>query len=128
MDKKSGKNDIILIVGILIAACVLFLGMKVYQSKTTKDGVAVVTVDGTVRGEYSLRVDREKKIELKDGSYNMLVIKDGKANVTDASCRDQICANHKEISKNGESIVCLPNKVVITIENGDGLEVDSTTN
>ena len=128
MEKNTKKNDIILIGTILIIVCALFLGMKFYQAKTTKDGVVVVTIDGEVYGTYPLDVDTEEKIEQEDGSYNLLVIKDGKADVTDASCRDKICVDHRPVDKNGESIVCLPNKVVASVESGAETEVDSMTN
>lgn len=128
MKKKTGKNDFILIGGMLLIAFLLFFGMKIYQSTTTKEGVVVVTVDGDVYGTYPLNEDMEEKIVLEDGSYNILVIKDGKADVTDASCRDRICVDHRPVSKNGESIVCLPNKMVAGIENSEEPEVDSLTN
>ena len=32
-----------------------------------------------------------------------------------ADCPDQICATHPKISKNRESIICLPNKVILEI-------------
>lgn len=126
-EKKTRKNDIVLIVGILTVVCALFAGMKFYQAKTTKNGVVAVTVDGTLYGTYPLDTDTEEKIEQEDGSYNLLIIKDGKADVTDASCRDKICVDHRPIDKNGESIVCLPNKVVATVKNGTESEVDSVT-
>lgn len=128
MKNKTAKNDRLLIGGILILVCILFLGMKFYQIKTTKNGVAVVTVDGAVYGEYPLHVDREEKIEQDNGKFNLLIIKDGKADVTDASCRDKICVDHRSVNKNGESIVCLPNKVVVSVENGTESDVDTQTN
>ena len=39
-----------------------------------------------------------------------------------ADCKDQICADHKAIEKSGETIVCLPHKVVIEIRSEDGKE------
>ena len=39
-----------------------------------------------------------------------------------ADCKDQICADHKAIEKSGETIVCLPHKVVIEIQSEDGKE------
>jgi hypothetical protein len=47
---------------------------------------------------------------------NVLVIKDGEAYVQSASCPDGICAAHKPISRQGESIVCLPHRVVVTVQ------------
>lgn len=129
MGKKQRKNDVIFIGGMLFAALLLFFGMKIYQNQTTKDGgVVVVTVDGEIYGTYQLSKEREEKIVMEDGSYNLLVIRNGKADVTDASCKDKVCVNHRPIYKNGESIVCLPNKMVAGIENGEESEVDSLTN
>ena len=51
-----------------------------------------------------------------DGSgLNRLVIEDGKARIELASCPDGICSAHSPVFRNGESIVCLPNKVVVTV-------------
>lgn len=36
----------------------------------------------------------------------------------------QICVHHSRISRNKETIVCLPDKVVITIENGEDSGID----
>ena len=60
-------------------------------------------------------MDRVEDIHTGKDGLNRLVIKDGKAWVETASCPDGICAAHKPIHREGESIVCLPNKVVITV-------------
>ena len=73
-------------------------------------------VDGTVVATYPLNVDRTEEILTEGGGRNRLIIKDGKAYVESASCPDGICAAHKPIHREGESIVCLPNKVVITVQ------------
>ena len=79
--------------------------------------VVKVTVDGKVYGEYSLTKD--KVVEIYTGKdneqLNTLVIAKGKAFVGTATCPDGICANHREIFRDGESIICLPHKVVITV-------------
>ena len=46
---------------------------------------------------------------------NRFVIRDGKAYMEYASCPDGICVDHSPIFRDGESIVCLPNRVVITV-------------
>lgn len=111
INQKKIKNDIILIVGILaaisVAALVFFL------SREPGDTV-IITVDGMIFGEYRLDEDRTVEIRSKDG-INVLVIEDGRAFVSDASCPDGICAKHRPIMHDGDSIICLPNKVVITV-------------
>lgn len=125
--KKSTKNDLILIAAVLVIAFLLWVGMRISQGRTAENGVAVVTVDGEVYGRYALKQDVTEKIELADGSYNVLVIENGEADVTEASCPDKVCEEHRKVSKKNESIVCLPNKVIVTIENGMESDIDSET-
>ena len=39
----------------------------------------------------------------------------GQVWITEADCRDQICVEHRPVSKAGETVVCLPNELVIKI-------------
>ncbi len=108
------RNDIIFIVALLLI--VSGFGLCFYLLRGEGDKV-VVTVDGKKFGTYSLAEDVTVEIrtgEQKD-EVNVLVIKDGEAYVETATCPDGICAGHKPISREGESIVCLPHKVVITV-------------
>ena len=52
--------------------------------------------------------------------YNVVEISSGKVSVTEASCKNQVCVKHVAISRAGESIVCLPNRLVVRIESGSG--------
>ncbi len=122
------KNDIYLIAGILLIALVFWAGMKVSQlTKNDEGAVVVVSVDGKEYGKYPLEKDLVKRIEFNDGSFNEIEIKDGCVSVTKASCPDQICVKHNHISKSNESIVCLPNKLVIEIEKGMTNDIDAVT-
>lgn len=128
MEENKKKNDLILIGVLLVVALTAYFCISFFQGANTKNGVAVVTIDDAEYGRFPLVVDTEERIELPDGSYNLLVIQDGKADVTEASCPDGICVNHRAISKQGQSIVCLPNKVVVEIENGEESDLDAVTN
>ncbi len=127
-EKKVRRNDFILIAGGLALALIAYLGVSFFQSAGTKDAEAVVLIEDVELGRYPLDTDITKKIELPDGSYNILEIKDGEARITEASCPDKICVNHRAVSKQNQSIVCLPNKVVIEIQNGEEAELDAVTN
>ena len=109
------RNDLIFIAAVLLI--VSALGLCFYFFRSEGDTV-VVTVDKKEFGRYSLSEDTVVEIRTgkKEEELNRLVIKDGKAYVETATCPDGICAGHKPISREGESIVCLPHKVVITIE------------
>ena len=74
-----------------------------------------VRVDGELVAEYSLSRDRTVEIEGVGGN-NRLVIRDGEAMIEYADCPDGICAAHSPISRSGESIVCLPHRVIVTVK------------
>ena len=107
---------------------VLGVGLNFYKQGTTEDAPAArVTIDGIEYGTYPLDVDVEERIELGDGEYNVFAIKDGTAYVTEASCPDQICVMHAHIKYNGETIACLPHKLVVEIINGEVSDIDGST-
>ena len=119
------RNDVIFIVVLLLV--VTTLGLCFYLFRGEGDMV-VVTVDGKEFGRYSLAED--VTVEIRTGAQgeelNLLVIKGGQAYVETATCPDGICAGHKPIKRDGESIVCLPHKVVITVytsEEKDALDI-----
>ena len=115
-------KDLLLLVGILVIAFVAYIGVYVVSVK--EPAKVVVSADGEIFGVYSL--SEEKEIEIND--TNKLIIKEGHADMIDATCPDHICVDQKEISKTGETIVCLPNKVIVEIRGTDGAELDAVTN
>ncbi|MCR5754593.1 MAG: NusG domain II-containing protein [Acetatifactor sp.] len=122
------KNDIYLICIILIAAVGLVIFMRIWQRTNDSDSArAVVTIDGQEYGTYPLNKNITEKITQENGEYNLLQIRDGYVEVLEASCRDKICVNHKHIHYQGETIVCLPNKVVVEIVGGEENDIDGAT-
>ncbi len=122
------RNDFILMAVIMIVALVTIFDIRIWQKNNTGDlAEAVVTIDGSVYCSYPLSEDVTERIELPDGSYNVLVISGGYADVTQASCPDQICVHHNRIRYSGESIVCLPNKLIVEIKGGKESGIDTST-
>ena len=111
-------RDIIVIVGILVAAVGAFLFVEL-----TKEAGAevVVKIDGEEVVRYSLAIDGE--YELNNGT-NILCISDGKAYLIDATCPDHLCIQFGKIYREGETITCLPNKLTITVVGGEQPNVD----
>ena len=112
------KNDWILGGGIVLAAGMIFLFQLLRDSGGAKE--VTISVDGDVLGTYSLEEDQTVEI----GGTNRLVIEDGTARMEWADCPDQICVNHRPVSRNGESIICLPNEVVVSVKGGEEAELD----
>lgn len=109
---KLKKADIILLAAVIavggIMAAVLFLH--------NQSGSQVqVRVSGTVAASYPLDQNATYTISGVNGGTNVLVIEDGTARIEEASCPDGLCINTGRVSRDGQSIVCLPNQVVVEI-------------
>lgn len=112
MNRRFGKNDVIFI-GFLALFCIAVC-VWVYKGGAVEGSTITITVDGKEYGTYSLF--EEQTITIGEGeTQNIIEIKGGKAYMREASCPDQLCVDQNEISFDKESIICLPNKVVITV-------------
>ncbi len=113
------KGDVLLILIILVLAGGTFLYSRLGRQPGNRVQVAI---DGKEYGSWSLDEDRIISIEER-GFHNTLQIRDGKASMREADCPDKICVHHKPVCYGGESIICLPHKLVVSVEAGqDGEE------
>lgn len=124
MQNKKRKNDLILIISIIIITACVFLIMNLFS----KSGDRVLVEQNSAQiAVLDLNKDCVYNVYNDNGDIcNTVQIKNGKVKMIYADCKDKICKNHKEISKSNESIICLPNKVEITVisdksENVDGV-------
>lgn len=116
------RNDWILMAVIVLLAGICLVSYHSFGKQDAK--MLVVTVKGQVYGTYSLQKERE--IYIND--TNVLVVKDGMADMITADCPDQICVEHRSVSKSRETIVCLPNQVIVEIVGGKESDTDAVTN
>ena len=112
---KRIRNDLILVSCVVFAVLLVFF---VIMLTSRRGDVAVISCDGVEYARYDLNEDAEYVITSADGGTNTVVIKDGRVSVSYATCPDGICVKHRAISSTGQSIICLPNKLVITVERG----------
>ena len=124
---KKIKGDV-LILGIILALAFLTWLIPHITEDDTSGSEVVVLRDGNEIGRYSLSADNIIIFQGTDGSYNLILISGGTVKVTDADCPDQLCVRQRSISKNGESIICLPHKLVITIDSPEESDIDAVTN
>lgn len=109
------------VLGVLAVAFLLWflLGYR-------KTGLEVeITVDGALYGTYSLEEDQRIPIETDGNTTNVLVIEDGRADMIQADCPDKLCVHQAAVSHVGETIVCLPNRVVVTVRGEEKPQFDS---
>ena len=117
MEKKLlKKNDFVLIGALFFIFLLIFLLINLLG----KEGMMVtVSVDGNQTVSFPLSKDTEYTISGYNGGTNTLVIDNGAAYLKDTSCPDHLCEKMGKISKVGESVICLPNRVVVEITGDD---------
>lgn len=118
------KGDLLIIVLLLFAGLGWLL--QDYLRPQGENGSIVIEVDGQLYQRVPLDVNSRYQIDLTGNGYMELVVEDGKAWVSEETvvCPDRICIKTGKISRPGESIVCLPNRVIIYIEGSSQDEID----
>ena len=117
---KFNRFDLLLSLFVVLAAAALAL---FFLSHAGGEAGEVSIRDGD-NAPYSLTLDAPRRVQLADGHIT-LVIERGGVYVEYADCPTQDCVSTGKITRTGESIVCLPNRVVVTLE-GAG-EFDAVT-
>lgn len=106
------KGDILLSVGCVLVAVFMLACVFFFKADGKK---AVVTIDGEIFGEYLMSENQEINIST-DLGQNKIQIKDGKVSVISADCPDKYCVEHVAVDSVGETVVCLPHRVVVEIK------------
>ena len=108
------KADFILILLLFFAGIVLTL--CVFLPQSGEGGVLEVRQNGKLLMTLPLNHATEQTIPWGDGQENHFVIRDGTVTMTSSDCPDQTCIRTGGIRQAGQSIVCLPHRLVLTIK------------
>ncbi|MBR3785688.1 MAG: NusG domain II-containing protein [Firmicutes bacterium] len=123
MFKFIKKADIVLFFVLLAFG----IGLSALSLFTGTSGQKVqIEVNGQPYAVYSLAENQTIEIT-EHGHTNKITIKDGAVQMSYSDCKNQICVNDGQISKTNQSIVCLPNKVMVEITGGEE-EFDAISN
>ena len=106
------KKDLAVILLVVLAAAVSGLAVS-YCQKSEGDTIRI-TIDGVLYGEYSLSGEQSIFIDSASG-YNRLVIENGSVYMAEADCPDKYCMDYKPVSRGGETIICLPHRLVVEV-------------
>jgi len=122
-ENKLLKPGDFLIILILLCTSLAFILIP-----KEKGSSIYIEVNGKLTAVYSLNQPKEKHITVKGviGETHVCIDK-GSAWVTDSVCKNKLCIKMGKISKNGEIIVCLPNRVVISVKSSKDKEIDAIT-
>lgn len=120
--QKIRRADLLLIAGLLAVSIVAYAAV---QFLVRRDGVyAVVKVDGQKVEQLSLKQAARITVEGYQGGTNEIVVEEGRVYMLEADCPDKICVRTGKISHTGQTIVCLPHRVVVEITGGEA-SIDS---
>lgn len=119
--RKAGRSfllpGVLALVFLILCAAVFLLSGR---------GTRVVVSSGARQvGVYSLDSDQQVEILAEDGGVNRLVIEGGTAYISHADCPDRLCEKMGRIRLPGQSLVCLPHALVVTIEGDRGQNPDT---
>ncbi|MDY2987171.1 MAG: NusG domain II-containing protein [Peptoniphilus sp.] len=112
------KGDYIIVALILLLSTGIFLVSKNSVVEAAEKEV-VVSVNGKVEARYTLS-EKEKlyTIDNKYGKNTFAITSDG-VHMVESDCKDQICIHMGHITRAGESIICLPNRLIISLVNAN---------
>lgn len=146
MKEYIRKADIILLIVLVVIGLAASAVLSMSRTEAGKNAKVIIESNGKTYAEYSLYTDTtvtvpapkqismdapeagdDESASARYDYYNVVTIKGGEVSVTEASCKNQVCVKHSSISQSGESVVCLPNRLVVRIEGRGGEEYDSVT-
>lgn len=99
---------------IVFLSLVTALSFYVVKSVFPEGAEASIRIEGKNIGRYKLKEDRLLKLRGPLGS-TVIEIKNGKIRVIKAPCRDKICMKQGWISRSGDTLICLPNRMMVFI-------------
>ncbi|MCR5107191.1 MAG: NusG domain II-containing protein [Lachnospiraceae bacterium] len=116
------KGDIFVAV-IVISSCIL---SSLMFMKDAGDKV-IISAEGREVAVCPLDKDEVITVTGRNGLECRVEIRDGRVSVVEADCPDKLCVHQKSVSKKGETIVCLPAEIVISIDSEDEGGFDAVT-
>lgn len=120
------KWDVIVIVILICLSFVPEIVFGIMKLNNYKGTYAEITVNGKFYKKVPLSEHTgEDKINVKTSyGYNIVDIKDQSVSIIDADCKDGICIKEGSISKPGQSLICLPHKLMVEIKSYDNKSRD----
>ncbi|CZR00835.1 Hypothetical protein Tpal_2577 [Trichococcus palustris] len=122
------KGDLIIILFLMVGSF-FPLGIFTYQQANAenRERIAVVSVDGKAVKEFALRDDgkTETYVCVDGHGHENTIVREGSVIYMDsADCKDQLCVRMGAKSKAGETILCLPNRVLIEVKASPDTQTD----
>ncbi len=110
---------------LVAAALVLLLGFSVFAVSYFGAASGDVCVLRTPDTRTVLPLSEDTEFDITSNGIDLhIVIENGKARVESSACPDKICVHRGEISKSGQSAVCVPARLSLVIESEGESDAD----
>ncbi|MEG2353051.1 MAG: NusG domain II-containing protein [Clostridium sp.] len=111
------KWDFIIIVLVLIISAIGFIFISKMQSKDYSEKFVEITLDGKLLKTIDITdKNYSSKFSISNESYvNEFIIENGTIRIISANCSDEVCVKSGSIGKVGETIVCLPHRLIVEV-------------
>lgn len=122
---KLKKGDLIIAIILITAGLGWFFKDTILADNISKK--AVIKIDGEIYTTLTLDSSNERKeipLTLPGNQSIRIITEKDQIWVEESTCPDEVCVLTGKINKPGQSIVCLPNKTVIYIEDTEGTDID----
>ena len=120
---KSSKFDVFVIALILLLSTASILRVSRSHSQQSSESMTALIYQ---RDRLSQEIDLEKDRIITFSNQEMRIeVKEGRIRVVKSDCPQEICVNIGWIRYSGQTIVCVPNKVLIEIESGGSPFLDA---
>jgi hypothetical protein len=124
------RADKLVIAGLLLVVALLASSFWLLRRTPAADTLEVVVeVNGEVAEQFPLSDLEPGEQRQVMGPLGYSIVGGGKnmVRMVDSPCPDKICIGMGWIKYSGETVVCLPNRVVIRIVGADSLGLDGTS-
>ena len=109
----------------IAAALVLLMGLSVFAVSHFGKSEGDVCVLRTPDTRTVLPLSEDTEFDITSNGIDLRsVIENGKARVESSDCPDKICVHRGEISKSGQSAVCVPARLSLVIESEGASDAD----
>ncbi|MCD7837824.1 MAG: NusG domain II-containing protein [Clostridiales bacterium] len=123
----SKKRYDLLLLGVLVLVGLALTAFVLLSRMTGQSDGLTVTIrqDNEVVATLPLDEDATYAVQGEVGVTNLVVIEDGAVHMEEADCPDQLCVKQGKIRYAGDSLICLPNRVVVEISGQDDQALDA---
>jgi hypothetical protein len=113
--KRSDRITAVIVLSAVVVLAIVWVFMH-----RAGGSVASIRVDGNLVATVDLTSTTPRTLRVAGVIGPVDILADGKGfiRVVDATCPDQICVKTSPAHSPGDQIICVPNRMVITVERG----------